>query len=216
MDCDGIIFDVNAAKTEAFVQAVADYPVEARQALARHHEAHGGLSRYAKFRHFFSTIHPVDDPEPHVARALARFGAITSRAYDALTPRREALAVCDALGGPRRVFVVSGSDQRELRSVFRDHGIAERFAAVLGSPTEKRQHMASILGERAIDGGLALMVGDGRTDFEAARELNIPFVFLAEMSEWSEARALLAAAVEQRRAFIADHWATLLSWTEPC
>ena len=72
LDCDGVIFDINAAKTQAFVDALASYPPTAVGSLADYHRAHGGISRYVKFRHFFTELCPVDDVEASVQAALDR------------------------------------------------------------------------------------------------------------------------------------------------
>ena len=209
MDCDGVIFDANALKERAFVQAVASYPEAARQQLAEHHRGHGGISRYAKFRHFFEHIHPVDDVEEAIAQALERFGAIAKAGYAELTPRPEALRFASHMGGAERVVVVSGADQTELRAVFAGQGLADRFAAIYGSPTPKGEHMAAIMARRGLSPDQVLMVGDGRGDLEAARGLGIPFVFLREMSKWQSADDHLG---DYAAAHVADRWAVLLEW----
>jgi phosphoglycolate phosphatase-like HAD superfamily hydrolase len=209
MDCDGVIFDVNAHKVRAFSEALARYPEPARNELVAFHREHGGMSRYDKFRHFFREIHPVDDQEQAMAEALERFGVISERGYQELEPRSEALVFSDRMGG--NVHVVSGADEVELRRVFDVKGIRNRFASVLGSPCSKRKHMATVLYERFCPANHALMVGDGRSDFEAAQALGVPFVFLREMSLWASADAALRDAPD---AFIAESWSELLSWAQ--
>jgi phosphoglycolate phosphatase-like HAD superfamily hydrolase len=209
LDCDGVIFDVNAAKTRAFVDALADYPDEPRQALATYHQEHGGLSRYAKFEYFFRELHPVDDVPKATEAALQRFAELSVQGYAELAPRAEALEFAEQMGGTRSVHVVSGSDQAELRRVFDGHGIRQCFAEVLGSPTHKREHMKRLLDEQGVHARSALMVGDGRTDFESARALGVPFVYLAEMSEWRAAARMLDGASLVRTA---DSWSSLLGW----
>jgi phosphoglycolate phosphatase-like HAD superfamily hydrolase len=209
LDCDGVIFDANAAKACAFVEALEGYPEEARQALAEFHREHGGLSRYEKFRHFFTAIHPVEDFDRRMDEALARFGELSEQGYEELAPRPEALELVERMGGPTSVHVVSGADQRELRGIFERKGIRDRFADVLGSPASKRRHMATVLYERFCPPSYALMIGDGRTDFETAQRLSIPFVFLREMSAWTTADAALAGAEDT---FVAETWSELLSW----
>lgn len=215
MDCDGVIFDVNATKVRAFVEALSEFPPEAQRRMAEHHQAHGGVSRYEKFRWFFREVQPVADEAQAIEAALEKFGAISRAGYVGLEPRAEAIEL-SARFGAERVFVVSGSDQVELRSVFDDHLIGDeplraRFAEVLGSPTPKHEHMRRILSERELTGDRALMIGDGSGDFRAARDLGMPFVFLEEMSDWSDARVALAEADDVH---VAPTWPTLLGWLE--
>lgn len=206
MDCDGVIFDVNALKHDAFDAALAEYPRAARQRLLAYHAESGGVSRYDKLRWFFSEVHAVPDVEAAVADAARRFAAITSRAYDRLVARPEALAFAERMGGARSVYVVSGSDEAELRQIFVEHGLTERFAAVLGSPKRKAAHFADVLAARGVAPNAAIMVGDGRGDYEAARAVGMRFVLLREMSTWQGWRDDIGADV-----VVADTWAELLA-----
>ena len=55
-DCDGIIFNSNKIKTEAFKEVVSHYGNEAAKELVKFHVMNGGISRYKKFNYFFETI----------------------------------------------------------------------------------------------------------------------------------------------------------------
>ena len=209
LDCDGVIFDTNALKDRAMYEAAAGFPEEARQALVARHRAFGGVSRYDKLRWFFRELCPVEDEEAALAAALARFHAVSERGYDAVEPRAEALAFTERMGGAGSVYVVSGSDEAELRRVFERRGLRGRFADVLGSPRDKRTHMTEVLGARGVPPDRAVLVGDGRGDFEAARALGVAFVFLAEMSSWEQAAAALTGAPG---AWTAATWQELLAW----
>ncbi len=211
MDCDGVIFDSNPLKARAFMQALDGASEEARARFRAYDRSHGGTSRYALFRHFYTQIQPLQAPERAIEAALARFSALSQAAYAQLTPLPSALAFAGAFDGPQRVFVVSGSDQAELRGVFERHGLTDRFADVLGSPKTKPEHFQATLEARGLSGAQALMIGDGQTDFESAKALNVPFIFLEPHSHWTSARRVLSEenALPVR---IAPSWETLLSW----
>ncbi|MCB9736239.1 MAG: HAD family hydrolase [Deltaproteobacteria bacterium] len=206
MDCDGVIFDSNLAKCRAYEIALAEYPADAVAELVAWHQATGGISRFVKLERFFREMCPVADPDAAKAGALARFSDASVAAYRELVPRPEALAFARALGGPERVFVVSGGAQVELAQVFADAGVADVFAAILGSPVTKDVHMTSVLTARGVAPERALLVGDGRGDWEAAAKVGVPFVYLAEMSEWQAAPDLLGPDVA-----VAARWVDLLA-----
>lgn len=207
MDCDGIIFDANGAKVAAFEAALADEPAGPRAELIAHHKQTGGVSRYEKLRRFYTEMVPSDDPEASIAAALGRFSQASIAGYRSLTPRPEALRFAEAMGGTETVYVVSGSDGEELRQVFAEHDLLGRFADVLGSPTKKVPHMQRVLSERGVAPTEALMIGDGRGDLEACHTLGVPFIFLREMSEWTDADAHLSPDD-----VVAPDWATVLGW----
>jgi phosphoglycolate phosphatase-like HAD superfamily hydrolase len=220
MDCDGIIFDTNASKCEAFRYALSDYPRDAVERLVAFHMATGGVSRYVKIRYFFEALHPIPDPEPAIAAALSRFAVASEAGYDDLTPRPEALSFADHFGGPARVHVVSGSDGVELRRVFARHGLTARFAGVHGSPETKVAHISRLLAEAGVAPREALFIGDGGGDWAASEALGVPFILLSEMSEWRDGQATLAAACgpeapEAPGAAVAATWADLLAPLKP-
>jgi phosphoglycolate phosphatase-like HAD superfamily hydrolase len=215
LDCDGVIFDSNALKSEAFDRVLSDYPVSARNAFLDYHRAHGGVSRYEKFRHFFAGIHPVPDKERAAELALERYAGLVQAGYAGLQPRAEALEFARRMGGEGRVYVVSGSDEAELNGVFREHGIHGHFAAVFGSPTRKTDHVERIARETGAE--RMLIVGDGRADLEAAISVGAHFIFLGEMSEWKDAMVYLdryrgAAARGGATLARAETWSELLAW----
>ncbi|MCC6621016.1 MAG: HAD family hydrolase [Deltaproteobacteria bacterium] len=210
LDCDGIIFDTNRLKCDAFRYALAGAPSDAVERLVAHHKATGGVSRYLKIEHFYRRLFPVPEPDQAIARALARFGEYCEDGYRRMRPRREALAFAD-LFGPDRVWVVSASDEDELRRVFRAQEIDHHFADVHGSPATKTAHLTRILGARGLAPTDALFVGDGGGDWGATGPLGMPFVFLAEMSEWSDGPATIGRAIDEgKAAAIARDWDELL------
>ena len=204
LDCDGVIFDANAAKAAAFRGALAPYPAELVERMVAYHQAHGGISRYAKLRKFFTEWCPVPDLDAAMQAALTRFSEVAKAEYEALSPVPEALAFA-ARAGAERVYVVSGADEEELRGIFDRKGIRRRFAEVHGSPATKREHFERILAARALSPRDALFVGDGRGDLEAARALDMPFIFLAAMSDWED-RAEHLRGVE-----VIETWPELLA-----
>ena len=208
LDCDGVIYDTNRLKCDAYRHALADAPPERVEALVAEHLQTGGVSRFVKLRRFFEVSHPVPDVEGALAQALTRFGEFCEGGYARLSPRPEALAFATAMGGPDRVYVVSGGAEEELRAVFARALVADRFAAILGSPRTKREHLATVLDARGLSPGQALFVGDGWGDWDATRALGVPFVFLAEMSEWSGGRSAVEATPT---AAVAETWEELLA-----
>lgn len=211
MDCDGVIFNSNPLKAQAFMRVLEDASEEARAQFRAYDQTHGGTSRYALFRHFYTRIQPVEAPERAIETALLRFASLSRAAYAQLQPIPQALTFARAFDGPRRVLVVSGSDQTELRDVFSRHGLTDQFADVLGSPKTKPEHFASTLKALNLSGAQALMIGDGQTDFESAKALGVPFIFLKPHSHWSSAERVLSQEFTLP-VRVAPSWEALLSW----
>ncbi|TNF35274.1 MAG: HAD family hydrolase [Deltaproteobacteria bacterium] len=207
LDCDGVIYDTNRLKCDAYRHALAGYPEAEVDAVVAHHKATGGVSRFVKLRRFFTELHPVADVEAALAPALEAFSDYSREGYAHLAPRPEALAFAAHHGGPARVYVVSGGSEAELRDVFARAGIADRFTAILGSPLTKRDHLEAVLAERGVAARDALFIGDGWADWDTTRALGVPFVFLAEMSEWHDGPDIVRGSPDTA---VAATWEELL------
>lgn len=190
-DCDGVILDSNRLKSDAFALALEGFDPDAVERFVEWHKATGGVSRFEKFRTFFTQYVAVDDSETAIAEALDRFGTIVF----------EGLIACDYIAGVEAVFaqarkqgipssVNTGGAEEEVRCVFANRGIDCHFETILGSPETKHSNMlklqnSGLLGKRGI------YFGDSRLDFELAMEFQQQFVYISGRSEWQNAERSL-------------------------
>lgn len=193
-DCDGVLLDSNAVKTAAFERIGMDYGPDVAQRLVRHHITHGGVSRFAKIEHLYSDILRRPPHLGEVARALGRF---TDEVRDGMATVAVEPDVGELLGRVRArgasAFVVSGSEQDELRAILDARGITQLVDGVFGSPQTKQQ----IIDDLAAQGHLrapAVFIGDSEADFVAARHAGADFVFVRQWSEFADWRDRLPLA----------------------
>ncbi len=183
-DCDGVVLDSNKVKTEAFYQATLPYGKAAARAMVDYHVANGGVSRYKKLAYFLEQIAPNNaDQQGTDLEALLQAYA---------SEVREGLLSCEIAPGLEtlrqqthnaRWLIVSGGDQTELRDVFAQRGIADRFdGGIFGSPDTKDEILARELTSANIQHP-ALFLGDSKYDYQATRAAGLDFVFV---SGWSE------------------------------
>jgi phosphoglycolate phosphatase-like HAD superfamily hydrolase len=185
-DCDGVLLDSNALKTEAFrAVAARHFGAEAAEALVSFHVANGGVSRQAKFTHLLATWKSLQAPPPAVDQLCAEFGSFVSSALldvalaDGLDRLREA---CQG----SRWLVVSGGSQDELRDVFAAKRIEDLFdGGIYGNPDPK----IDILQRELRSGNIrlpAIYLGDSRLDHAAACEVGLDFCFVSGWTEFAE------------------------------
>ena len=181
-DCDGVIFDSNALKTEAFRQTLEAYPAEQVQAFIAYHQREGGVSRYVKLQRFADEIAGLEPPTDAVVQGLLeRFGNVCRDLYEVapLTPGAETLL--RGLASLTPLYVASGSDEAELRDVFRKRGLESLFSAIYGSPRRKTDCVAEV--RRGHPGERGLMVGDARSDWQAAIDNDLDFAFMTDFTD---------------------------------
>jgi len=207
LDCDGVIFDSNGFKLDALRHALAGFPAPALRDMEAYWTENGGVSRYEKLGYFFAEILQTSEIAEHVAAAARRFTEFSRRAYSGCSPVPEALLFA-RLTGAERCFVVSGTDQEELRDVFAAKQLSQAFAQICGSPTSKLAHVTRILEEHRCPGERALFIGDGGGDFAVARRLRVPFVYIEQYSEWKSAHGKLSGAPD---VLVCETWDDILS-----
>lgn len=193
MDCDGVIFDSNGFKCHAMARVLSDYPETLREQMTKYWRNNGGMSRRVKFEYFFRELIQSPDWQSLTELAVARFGGYSLEGFLDVAPAPPALVFARHVGRERLV-VVSGADQAELVQVFHQKQLTGLFPEVLGAPIKKQQLVESVLAERGVEPGLALLIGDGARDFEVCQQLGMHFVYLHEYSEWDGAAEALAEA----------------------
>jgi HAD superfamily hydrolase (TIGR01549 family) len=176
-DFDGVIVDSLRVKTEAFGELFGGYGNDIRKQVMDYHRANGGVSRYKKFEYYYAKILKTRIT-PSIMRRL-------DRQYSELVEHRVirspfikgAKELIAALKSARkRLFIISGTPQREIRRIVKAKGIQRFFCKVYGSPASKKEIVRTVLKEYSIPARGALYIGDAKSDWQAARMFNIDFV----------------------------------------
>ncbi|MDA7596538.1 HAD hydrolase-like protein [Gammaproteobacteria bacterium] len=184
LDCDGVILDSNKIKTEAFASSLDSYPEPLVKEFLKYHKKYNGVSRYEKFKYFFTSINPTDEKDRAISSSLEKYSSIT----------RESLLSCDLISGisdilkmisgtSKKVFVITGGDEEEVKFVFKRRSLDKYFTDILGSPKTKNENMEKVLDEHEKI-GRCIFFGDSRIDYEVAVSFECEFVFVSEKSEW--------------------------------
>lgn len=183
-DCDGVILNSNALKTQAFYKTALPYGISAAKKLVDYHLENGGISRYKKFAWFLDKV-VANQPGPNLEQLLLNYakevknGLLTCNIADGLIELRQKTKHANWL-------IVSGSDQKELRDIFAVREITKFFdGGIFGSPDNKNQ----ILAREKANGNIrepALFLGDSKYDHEAATDAKLNFVFISYWTEFSD------------------------------
>ncbi|WP_243544296.1 HAD family hydrolase [Pseudodesulfovibrio tunisiensis] len=176
-DFDGVILDSVSVKTEAFGDLYAEYGPDVRRAVVEYHLAHGGVSRFEKFRHFHENIlgSPMTEELMHdLCSAFNRLTMTKIMAADFIPGARKTLGELNLRSIP--AFVASGTPQAELEQVVSARIGSGVFAEVHGSPRTKPEIVRDVLARHKLNPGECVFVGDAMTDFNAARECRVPFL----------------------------------------
>jgi phosphoglycolate phosphatase-like HAD superfamily hydrolase len=193
-DCDGVIFDSNQLKIAAMRNALSAHcgqdPAAVEHCVA-YFAGNFGKSRYHHVQHFVDSI-LVLSRENKKAVFDAVLSAYSAQCFSLYLKANTAPGLIDFIGeSTAQKYVASGSDQAELRQVFTAREMTDYFVNIYGSPAKKTDIVRQIC---QVEGaGNALMIGDAISDFHAARDNGIDFLFYAPFSNVEQAMLALAA-----------------------
>jgi phosphoglycolate phosphatase-like HAD superfamily hydrolase len=178
-DFDGVLVESVDVKTRAFAALYDPHGTDVVEQVVAWHLAHGGVSRYEKFRHFHRaflgrTLAPAEETE-----LGERFSALVE----------EAVIVADWVPGAREflegwrarapLFVASGTPEEELVRIIERRGMGHFFAGVAGAPRKKGAILRDFLERSGVSPDRMLMVGDAMTDYDGSTEAGVPFLGIA-------------------------------------
>jgi len=182
-DCDGVILRSNKIKTEAFIHAFSDFSKNDVEKLIKYHKLNGGISRYQKIKYFFEKILKKKTNSSEIKKYLQRYGDYSYRELQNCELIKGVLNFIKFLyKNNNNLFVVSGSDEEELKKIFLFKNLSIYFNAIYGSPASKYDLLKKNL--HYIDINQTIFFGDSKLDFEVASYYKIDFIYVEEDSEW--------------------------------
>lgn len=176
-DFDGVLMNSNQIRDLGFIRVLSDYPKPKVDQLMSFHQKNGGLSRYVKFRYFFEEILNEEISEEEVNRWAEKFSVIMRELLiDDSLLIDETMHFVKNNYDKRKMHIVSGSDQTELRHVCRELDIAKYFNSINGSPTPKTDLVREIILSNNYKISDCVLIGDSINDKHAAENNSITFV----------------------------------------
>jgi phosphoglycolate phosphatase-like HAD superfamily hydrolase len=174
-DFDGVIKDSVAAKSDGYEQLFMSYGKEVAGRVRKHHEAHGGVSRYEKIPIYLNwagesgTVARVQEFCDRFSK-LVRQAVINSPWVPGV---REYLQEHCAR---QRFVLLTATPQEEIQEILHELDIAHCFDFLCGAPTPKADAIADILRSLLYSVEAALVIGDSESDLAAAEANGVAFL----------------------------------------
>lgn len=173
-DFDGVIKDSVDVKTRAFANLFMTFGPNVVEKVVKHHEAHGGVSRYEKIP-LYLTWAGVNMTEQLIDKYCERF---SNQVLQAVIDAPWVAGVHDYLiqQHQKQYFVlVTATPQEEIDVIIEQLGIRPFFCKVFGAPKDKSKAIRLVMNELKIPSDHALMIGDAASDLQAAKQNGIEF-----------------------------------------
>lgn len=189
LDCDGVVLNSNKTKVKAYFEvAKRNGATDAQaQALVDYHVQKGSFPRNGKIEYYLKEILKQEVTDEVMQLYMHTFDEILDKTLMDCEVAPGLQALRDATRHSKWMLL-SGGDQRELRTIFARRNLADLFdAGIFGGPDTKDV----VLTREKANGNLqlpALFIGDSKYDHQAATRAGLDFVFLSdwtEVADWS-------------------------------
>ena len=183
-DCDGVILNSNKIKTDAFYKLALNFGELQAQKLVNHHLENGGISRYEKIKFFQKNI--LKNKNIKLYQELVdNYGKILKEKLINAEISKGVFKIKQFFPNSK-ITVVSGSDQNELRWLFKEKRIDHLFNnGIFGSPKNKIEILEEIFSGFKGD-EKSIFIGDSKYDFEVSKFFKIDFAFISDWSDLSD------------------------------
>lgn len=173
-DFDGVVLDSNSVKEQAFKVLFSAYPPEIQDQVVAYHRQNLGVPRAAKIRYYYESLLGESISDQSVQSLCQVF---SDKTLERLS--QSEIAIADTIGFIRKIhkhkklFIASAADQNDVVKLCESHDLTDYFIGVFGSPTAKKDIVASI--KRLYPGFKCALIGDSIHDYYAARENSVDF-----------------------------------------
>ncbi len=175
-DFDGVIKESTQIKTEAFYSLYEKFGKEIAEKAKEHHIAHGGISRYEKFKFYHKTYLGIDLNASEVEDLAQEFSKIVLEKVIASNYVSGAKETLEKLHDTYQQYVVTGTPQGEIEYIIDALEIRNNFVSLHGSPDNKIVLSQRILDETGFKPSEIVFVGDATTDYNAASHFDFHFI----------------------------------------
>jgi len=176
-DFDGVILESADVKTEAFGELYAEHGPEVVDRVRAHHLANVGISRFKKFAWIAEHVlgRPLtDDDSAALGRRFTDLALEKVLAAPFVPGAEAALGGLGGRGLP--LFVASGTPIDELQMIVERRGLTPVFREIHGTPREKPDILRDLLARLGLTPDQLLFIGDGMSDYKAARAAGTAFL----------------------------------------
>ncbi len=175
-DFDGVILNSLNVKTQAFYDMYLPYGKEIAQKAANHHLAHGGISRFEKFKHYHQEFLGIELTPAQIDELANEF---SERVLQGVINSAEVSGIRKFLSknhSQYKMWVITGTPTTEIKLIANKTNLAQYFVELYGSPEKKDYWTNKIIHENNFSPSEVLFVGDATTDYDAAVKTNVHFV----------------------------------------
>ena len=175
-DFDGTIADSVDIKTKAFAELYSSYGQRIERKVVKYHLAHGGVSRYDKFRFFHKQFLNIDLGEFEVKELAEKFSKLV---IDKVVDAPYIPGAFEFITNNYHfydMYISTATPTDEIDEIIKKKDLTQYFKGIKGSPQSKVDHVKLIIEQKKYLQNEIIFIGDSDSDKEAATKNNLLFV----------------------------------------
>ena len=182
-DFDGVLAESVDIKTRAYAILFKEEDQEDVDEFIGFHLKNGGISRFEKIKFFYRDILHRPLSEKKFQGLCAQYSRLVVDEVVA-APWVDGAQKFLTLNKKKYTFaVISGTPEGEIREIILRRGMHHFFNSVRGSPKSKVILLGEMMDEYNLKPDEIVFVGDSETDWFAAKETGIPFLWRSVSAE---------------------------------
>ena len=174
-DFDGVIKDSVEVKSDAFEQLFLPFGKDIAKKVRIHHEENGGISRFDKLPIYLDWAGQTLSTQL-IDEYSDKFSLLVKQKIIDSEWTNGVLEYLQENYQRQQFFIVTATPQQEIEEILIQLKIENYFKQVIGSPVSKVSALKLLINKYGKDRKKAIMIGDTLSDFESAKDRQIPFV----------------------------------------
>jgi phosphoglycolate phosphatase-like HAD superfamily hydrolase len=175
-DFDGVLVDSVDIKGQAFRRMYEQHGGDIGQQVYEYHMQHGGVSRREKFKHFSKLFFNKKLEAEELESMCDQFSNIVTDMVANASWIKGAKQFLEDNHENIGLHVASATPIDELLDIMRQRNMCHYFQSIKGSPAQKRDNIREIMDKERLNDSEVVMIGDAKTDYDAALHNGIDFV----------------------------------------
>ncbi len=175
-DFDGVIKDSVSVKSDAFEELFLPFGSAVAKKIRMHHEDNGGMSRYDKLPIYLNLAGEKNSTDL-ISKYEKQFSKLVMNRVINSPWVEGVLEYIKTNYKAQKFFLITATPQKEIEEILKKLEISKYFKKVIGSPTNKKDALKIILSNENINLDDSIMIGDSCSDYKAAKENDVFFVF---------------------------------------
>ena len=175
-DFDGVIVDSKEIRIRGFKNIFDEFSESLVKSLIDYHNKNGGISRYEKIEWFYKNLLKKNIDKKTLDSKAFQFKEIMLK--EMINPNiifQETLNFIKNIHLKLPCYIISGSDEEELKIICEKLNIKKYFNDIKGSPTKKVDLIAKFVRNNKFKNDRILYIGDSLVDYKSAKNNNIKF-----------------------------------------